>query len=115
MEHHENFFLISTNIDEAKNFKIMISHEESYQKWEEFIAYEKNNLILDFILLKDWLVRLERNEGSENIIILNLNNKDQHKISFDEEAYNLYYDQRELLVFFLILVFLICSHNQKYS
>jgi oligopeptidase B len=92
LEHHEKFFLISTNIDEAKNFKIMISHEQSYEKWEEFIAYEKDNLILDFILLKDWLVRLERTEGSENIIILNLNNKDQHKISFDEEAYNLSLD-----------------------
>lgn len=92
LEHHEKFFLISTNIDEAKNFKIMISHEESYQKWEEFIAYKKDNLILDFILLKYWLVRLERTEGSENIIILNLNNKDQHKISFDEEAYNLSLD-----------------------
>jgi oligopeptidase B len=92
LEHHEKFFLISTNIDEAKNFKIMISHEQSYQKWEEFIAYEKDNLILDFILLKDWLVRLERTEGSENIITLNLNNKDQHKISFDEEAYNLSLD-----------------------
>jgi oligopeptidase B len=92
LEHHEKFFLISTNTDEAKNFKIMISSEQSYQKWEEFIAYEKDNLILDFILLKDWFVRLERTEGSENIIILNLNNKDQHKISFDEEAYNLLLD-----------------------
>ena len=92
LEHHEKFFLISTNTDEAKNFKIMISHEQSYQKWEEFIAYEKDNLILDFILLKGWLVRLERTEGSENIIILNLNNKGQHKISFDEEAYNLSLD-----------------------
>ncbi len=92
LEHHEKFFLISTNIDNAKNFKIMISHEESYQKWEEFIPYEKINLILDFILLKNWLIRLERTEGSENIIILNLNNKNQHKISFDEEAYNLSLD-----------------------
>ena len=92
LEHHEKFFLISTNVDNAKNFKIMISHEESYQKWEEFIPYEKVNLILDFILLKNWLVRLERTDGSENIIILNLNNKDQHKISFDEEAYNLSLD-----------------------
>jgi oligopeptidase B len=92
LEHHEKFFLISTNVDSAKNFKIMISHEESYQKWVEFIPYNKVNLILDFILLKDWLVRLERTEGSENIIILNLNNKDQHKISFDEEAYNLSLD-----------------------
>lgn len=92
LEHNEKFFLISTNIDNAKNFKIMISYEESYQKWEEFITYEKNNLILDFILLKDWLIRLERTEGSENIIIQNLNNKNQHKISFDEEAYNLSLD-----------------------
>ena len=92
LEHHEKFFLISTNIDNAKNFKIMISHEESYQKWEEFIPYEKVNLILDFILLKNWLIRLERTEGSENIIILNLNNKNQHKISFNEEAYNLSLD-----------------------
>jgi oligopeptidase B len=92
LEHHEKFFLISTNVDNAKNFKIMISHEESYQEWEEFIPYERVNLILDFILLKDWLIRLERTEGSENIIILNLNNKNQHKISFDEEAYNLSLD-----------------------
>jgi oligopeptidase B len=92
LEHHEKFFLISTNVDNAKNFKIMISHEESYQKWLEFITYEKVNLILDFILLKDWLIRLERTEGSENIIVLNLNNKNQHKISFDEEAYNLSLD-----------------------
>ena len=92
LEHHEKFFLISTNVDNAKNFKIMISHEESYQKWEEFIPYDRVNLILDFILLKDWLIRLERTEGSENIIILNLNNKNQHKISFDEEAYNLSLD-----------------------
>jgi oligopeptidase B len=92
LEHHKKFFLISTNVDNAKNFKIMISHEESYQKWVEFIPYDRVNLILDFILLKDWLIRLERTEGSENIIILNLNNKDQHKISFDEEAYNLSLD-----------------------
>ncbi|MSP06738.1 MAG: S9 family peptidase [Candidatus Fonsibacter sp.] len=92
LEHHEKFFLISTNVNNAKNFKIMISHEESYQKWMEFIPYEKINLILDFILLKKWLVRLERTEGSENIIILNLNNKNQHKISFNEEAYNLSLD-----------------------
>ena len=92
LEHHEKFFLISTNVDNAKNFKIMISHEETYQEWIEFIPYEKINLILDFILLKEWLVRLERTEGSENIIILNLNNKIQHKISFKEEAYNLSLD-----------------------
>lgn len=92
LEHHENFFLIQTNINDAKNFKIMKSHKQSFLKWEEFIPYKKVNLILDFILLKDWLIRLERTEGCENIIILNLNNNYQHKISFDEEAYQLSLD-----------------------
>lgn len=92
LEHHENFFLIQTNINDAKNFKIMKSYKQSFLKWEEFIPYKKVNLILDFILLKDWLIRLERTEGRENIIILNLNNNHQHKISFDEEAYQLSLD-----------------------
>ncbi len=60
----------------------MKSHEQSFLRWEEFIPYKRVNLILDFILLKDWLIRLERTEGRENIIILNLNNNHQHKISF---------------------------------
>ena len=92
LEHHENFFLIQTNINDAKNFKIMKSHKQSFLKWEEFIPYKKVNLILDFILLKDWLIRLERTEGRENIIILNLNNNHQHKISFGEGAYQLSLD-----------------------
>ena len=92
LEHHENFFLIHTNINFAKNFKIMKSHEQSFQIWEDFILYKKNNLILDFILLKDWLIRLERTEGCENIIILNLDSNLEHKITFDEEAYHLSLD-----------------------
>jgi oligopeptidase B len=92
LEHHENFFLIQTNVNDAKNFKIMKSYKQSFLKWEEFIPYKKVNLILDFILLKDWLIRLERTEGRENIIILNLNNNHQHKISFGEEAYQLSLD-----------------------
>jgi oligopeptidase B len=89
LDHHENFFIINTNVDDSKNFKIMISQEKSYEEWENFISYQKNNLILDFIILKNWLVRLERTEGSESVIIKNLKNKEEHKITFDEEAYNL--------------------------
>ena len=92
LDHHDQFFLISTNVDKAKNFKIMISKENTYQQWQDFITYNKNNLILDFILLKNWLIRLERTEGSENIIVLNLNSKEEYKINFNEEAYNLSLD-----------------------
>jgi oligopeptidase B len=70
----------------------MISKENTYQQWQDFIDYNKNNLILDFILLKNWLIRLERTEGYENIIVLNLSNKEEYKINFNEEAYHLILD-----------------------
>lgn len=89
LDHHDQFFLISTNINKAKNFKIMISNENTYDRWQDFIPYHKSNLILDFILLKNWLIRLERTEGYENIVVLNLNNKEEYKINFNEQAYHL--------------------------
>ena len=89
LDHHDQFFLISTNINKAKNFKIMISNENTYDRWQDFIPYDKSNLILDFILLKNWLIRLERTEGYENIVVLNLNNKEEYKINFNEQAYHL--------------------------
>jgi oligopeptidase B len=67
----------------------MISNESTYDRWQDFIPYDKSNLILDFIVLKNWLIRLERTEGYENIVVLNLNNKKEYKINFNEQAYHL--------------------------
>jgi oligopeptidase B len=91
IDHSEGYFYILTNTDSCKNFKIMRCLETSYSRnnWSDFVAYQNDNLILDFIILKSWIVYLQRHEGLNQIIIHNVNTKQSHSIKFEEEAYDL--------------------------
>ena len=91
IDHSEGYFYILTNTDNCKNFKIMRCLETSYSRnsWSDFIAYKNDNLILDFIILKNWIVYLQRHEGLNQIIIHNVNTEQSHNIKFEEEAYDL--------------------------
>ena len=91
IDHSEGYFYILTNTDSCKNFKIMRCLETSYSRnnWSDFVAYQNDNLILDFIILKSWIVYLQRHEGLNQIIIHNVNTEQSHSIKFDEEAYDL--------------------------
>ena len=91
IDHSQGYFYILTNTDSCKNFKIMRCLETSYSRnnWSDFIAYQNDNLILDFIILKSWIVYLQRHEGLNQIIIHNVNTEQSHSIKFDEEAYDL--------------------------
>ena len=91
IDHSEGYFYILTNTDNCKNFKIMRCLETSYSRnsWSDFVAYENDNLILDFIILKNWIVYLQRHEGLNQIIIHNVNTEQSHNIKFEEEAYDL--------------------------
>ena len=63
--------------------------ETSRNKWQDFIIYKKNISIIDFILLKNWIIYLQRHEGLNQIIIQNLITNESHAIQFEEEAYDL--------------------------
>ena len=91
IDHSQGYFYILTNTDSCKNFKIMRCLETSYSRnnWSDFVAYQNDNLILDFIILKSWIVYLQRHEGLNQIIIHNVNTEQSHSIKFDEEAYDL--------------------------
>ena len=91
IDHSEGYFYILTNTDNCKNFKIMRCLETSYSRnsWSDFVAYENDNLILDFIILKNWIIYLQRHEGLNQIIIHNVNTEQSHNIKFEEEAYDL--------------------------
>jgi len=91
IDHSEGYFYILTNTDSCKNFKIMRCLETSYSRnnWSDFVAYQNDNLILDFIILKSWIVYLQRHKGLNQIIIHNVNTKQSHSIKFEEEAYDL--------------------------
>ena len=91
IDHSEGYFYILTNTDNCKNFKIMRCLETSYSRnsWSDFVAYKNDNLILDFIILKNWIIYLQRHEGLNQIIIHNVNTEQSHNIKFEEEAYDL--------------------------
>ena len=91
IDHSEGYFYILTNTDNCKNFKIMRCLETSYSRnsWSDFVAYKNDNLILDFIILKNWIIYLQRHEGLNQIIIHNVNTEQSHNIKFGEEAYDL--------------------------
>ncbi|MBX8824533.1 S9 family peptidase [Ochrobactrum sp. SFR4] len=84
-------FYILTNIDGAKDFKIMSAPVSAPQKqnWTEVVAEKSGTIILDVGAYKDHLVWLERNNGLPRIVIRERISGAEHAIAFDEEAYSL--------------------------
>jgi oligopeptidase B len=96
VEHHpsmngiETLFIL-TNVDGAEDFKVMTVplSDPARKNWRELIPHNQGTLILDLSLFRDWMVRLERNEGLPRIIVRALPGGEEHTISFKEEAYSL--------------------------
>jgi oligopeptidase B len=96
IEHHpslsgeETLFLL-TNEGGAEDFKVMTAPlaNPGRANWRELIPHHQGTLILDLSILRDWMVRLERNEGLPRIIVRALPGGEEHMISFEEEAYSL--------------------------
>lgn len=84
-------FYILTNIDGAKDFKIMSAPVDAPQKanWTEVVGEKSGTIILDIAAYKNHLVWLERNNGLPRIVIRERSTGAEHAIAFDEEAYSL--------------------------
>lgn len=84
-------FFILTNADNAKDFKVMSAPVESPQRenWREIIAHRPGRLILGISAFRDYLVRLERENGLPRIVVRERASGNEHAIEFDEEAYSL--------------------------
>ncbi|MDR6431506.1 S9 family peptidase [Brucella pseudogrignonensis] len=84
-------FFILTNIDGAKDFKIMRAPASAPQpeNWEELVAHVPGRLILSHGAYKNHLVWMERDNGLPRIVIRDRKTGEEHAIAFDEEAYSL--------------------------
>ena len=82
---------IRTNINDAQDFKIITTpvNKPEIKNWSDLIPAKDGVLILDTILIKNHLIRLERFEGLPRIIVRDLTSEKETAISFDEEAYAL--------------------------
>lgn len=95
-EHHPDFaggpaLLIRTNADGCEDFKIVWASlgDAACAQWRELVAHRPGVYLITFALLRDWLVRLEREDGLPRIVVRCLATGEEHEVAFAEEAYSL--------------------------
>ena len=90
-DHHEGSLIILTNSDGAEDYKIAEAPIDNpgRENWRDLVPYKPGRLILDCTCYKDYLVRLEREDGLPRIVIRRFSDGEEHAIAFAEEAYSL--------------------------
>ncbi len=90
--HFGDSFYIITNADDSNNFKVCKTPETHTTKdnWEDIIPHRKNVLVEDIEIFKEYLVVNERENGLNNIRIINWNGLEDYYLPFDNETYNAY-------------------------
>lgn len=91
VEHWNDKFLIKTNRNGAEDYKIVEAPvaDPSPSNWKDFIPHRPGIFIISMMVLKNWMVRMERENALPRIVIRDLNSGEEHSIAFDEEAYSL--------------------------
>jgi oligopeptidase B len=91
VEHNGGHLFITTNSNGAEDFRICTAPVDAPEmaNWSELIPHRPGRLILDTILYRHHMVRLEREHGLPRIVVRRLVDAAEHTISFPEEAYSL--------------------------
>jgi oligopeptidase B len=93
--HWEDTFFIVTNIDDAKNFKVMRAPLDSpgVENWTEYIGHRDSVYITGFDVFEDWIAIHERKGGLEKIRVIHMPSSEEHYVSFPEPTYSFYSEQ----------------------
>lgn len=91
VDHHDGRLIILTNSGGAEDYHIVEAPAEDPGPghWREIEPHRPGRLILDVVAYKDFLVRLEREDGLPRIVVRRFADSEEHEIAFDEEAYSL--------------------------
>lgn len=91
LEERDGLLYIRTNADGAEDFKVVTAPVDNpgADNWTDLISHEQGVLILDTIVIKNHLLRLERHEGLPRIVVRDLRTGKEESVKFDEEAYSL--------------------------
>jgi oligopeptidase B len=89
--HQDGRLIILTNSDGAEDYRVVEAPVGSpgRENWREIEPHRPGRLILDVVAFKDFLVRLEREDGQPRIVVRHFDSGAEHAIAFDEEAYAL--------------------------
>ncbi len=90
---HTDRLFIRTNADGADDFKIMVVPLKTPQRkhWVELIPHKPGIFIVSLGIFANHLVRKERENGVERLLIRRLSDGKEHTVTFEEEAYSLNY------------------------
>ena len=91
VEHWDGRFVIRTNADGAIDFKLMVAPESApiRANWAEYVPHQPGRFIRGTMAFKDHLVRLERADARERLVVTAREGLAEHVIAFDEEAFAL--------------------------
>lgn len=91
IEENAGTLYITTNSEGAEDFRICTASlaDPSPASWSELVPHRPGRLILDMVVFKNHMARLERENGLPRIVIRELKTGAEHDISFPEEAYSL--------------------------
>ena len=91
VDHHDGRLIILTNSGGAEDYRIVEAPlaTPGREHWREIEPHRPGRLILDVVAYKDFLVRLEREDGLPRIVVRRFADGEEHAIAFDEPAYAL--------------------------
>jgi len=89
VDHYGDHFYFKTNLDGAKNFKLMKTPvtKTTKENWVDVIPHRDDVLFEGFEIFKEYLVLGERINGLRNIRVIRWDDNSEYYIEFDEEAY----------------------------
>ena len=92
VNHLKDKWYIRTNIDDSKNFKLMVCSESvtSSKNWKEFIKHRDNVLLEGVEIFDDFMVITERENGQRRFNVISNKNGQNHYIDFEEEVFSTY-------------------------
>ena len=84
-----NKIYILTNSNNATNYRLVTAStsKPAQKNWREIIPHRKDVMIEQFVVYKNYLVRVEKQNALQKIIVRNLKTKKEFNIKFGEEAY----------------------------
>jgi oligopeptidase B len=88
IQHYRDKFFISTNWH-AENFRLMETPETATNRsnWKEVIPHRQEVLLQGIELFDGRMVRSERKNGLTELVIRNLLNGEENKVTFEEPTY----------------------------
>jgi oligopeptidase B len=91
VDHIGDRLIITTNSGGAEDFRICEASVASpgLANWREIVPHKPGRLIIDTIVFKSHLIRLEREDSLPRIIVRPFGHDAEYAIAFDEEAYAL--------------------------